>query len=78
MVKIFNKTVCEQLPFAKVTMTEWFMNFYGICNFCFICYAVEPLQYSKSAWSKVGTATVYIALNSWLITPNWRKAFTDS
>ena len=50
-----NKPVCAELPFGKITCDRFVMIFYGICNFCFISYAVGLLQYSKSVWSKVGT-----------------------
>ena len=63
------------LKFGKRKSTnisnEWKCNhgqmshdfFYGICNVCFICYTVGLSQYSKSAWSKVGTHNVYIKLH---------------
>jgi hypothetical protein len=40
-----------ELPFANVVFDRMVMIFYGICNFCFICYALGLLQYSKSVWS---------------------------
>ena len=44
--------------------------FYGVCNFCFICYAIGLLQYSKSVCSKVGTPIVYIIISCILMTQN--------
>jgi hypothetical protein len=44
--------------FTNVAFDRTVIIFYGICHFCFICYAVGSLQYSKSVWSKVGTPTV--------------------
>ena len=54
--------------FAELTLTNAIFNrmvmiFNGICNFCFNCYALVLLQYSKSVWSKVGTSTVYIFIS---------------
>ena len=40
-----------ELPFANVVFDRMVMIFYGICNFCFICYALGLLPYSKSVWS---------------------------
>ena len=42
------KIVCAELLFLKVTFYRRGMNFYGICYFDFICYAIGLLQYSKS------------------------------
>ena len=64
------KTVCAELPFAKVTFDRMVMIFYRTCNVFFICYAVRLLQYSKSVWSKVGTLTVYMLINCILMPEN--------
>jgi hypothetical protein len=58
------KTVCAELAFAKVTFDRMVMIlFHRTCNVFFICYAVGLLQYSKSAWSKLGTLTVYMIIS---------------
>ena len=44
--------------------------FYKICHFFFIWYVVGLLQYSKSAWSKVRTPTVYIFVSCILMPQN--------
>jgi hypothetical protein len=51
------------LPLAKVVVNWMVMIFNEICNFCFNCYALVLLQYSKSVWSEVETPTVYIFIS---------------
>ena len=54
------QTVCAELAFAKSPSTEWSWFCIELIFVFFICYAVGLLQYSKSAWTKVGTLNVYI------------------
>ena len=64
------KTVCAELAFAKVTFDRMVMIFYRTCNVFFIFHAVGLLQYSKSAWSKEGTLTVYMLISCILMPEN--------
>ena len=64
------KAGCAELAFSIIFDRMVIIFFYEICHFCFIWYVVGLLQYSKSAWSKVGTPTVYMLISCILMLQN--------
>ena len=64
------KTVCAELPFSKVTFDGMTMIFIEFVFFSFL-FAMQ-LEYCniQSAWSKVGTPTVYMLISCILMLQN--------
>ena len=62
------KTVSAELASAKVTFNRMVLISYRIYNFYLLCSWI--IAYSTSAWSKVGTLTVYFFIKCILMPPN--------